>query len=83
MVKLTSTGTADVQTLKLPSGTSAILLTCETTPGRITFDGSNPTGGHVFPKDGSLQLELLGIGTTLKWVSTAAANAVLQITPLV
>lgn len=80
--QLTSTGTADVKTATVPEDTSAILITVETTNARVTLTGDAPsaTKGHVFPKDSLPVLLLVGVGTTIKVASTAAAASVVGIT---
>lgn len=81
---LTPTSTTDVKTFTVPLGMSAFWITAETNDGRITVDGTTPsaTVGHKVPKDQFPQLVLLGPGTVLKCVSTAAGNSVVQVTPL-
>lgn len=80
---------ADITTVSThtpPAGTSAFLISVETTSARVTFDGTNPgTAGtapsHVIPKDQMPQLFLMGAeGMSVKWVSTAAAVSLVQIT---
>lgn len=73
-----------VSTATIPKGTSAVWISVETTNARVTFDGTNPgTGGvapsNVIPKDSPPQLFTLGSGTTIKYVSTAAAVSVMQL----
>lgn len=78
---LTSTSTTDVQTATVPATASFVYATVETTNGRVTTDGTDPTTGtgHILQKDTSPVLLVFGAGSTVKWVSTAAANAVLQL----
>lgn len=80
----TPTTTTDTKTFTLPSGTSAFYITAETNDARITLDGTTPTAtvGHKIPKDQAPVLILCGPGTSLKCVSTAAGNSVVQVTPL-
>lgn len=77
-----SSGTADVQTLIPPADASACEITVETTNARMTVDGSTPsvTNGHVFPKDQLPHLKLIGPGSSIKWISIAAAASVVNVT---
>lgn len=82
--KLTSTGTSDVQSATIPKGTSMIAVTVETNPGRMTWDGTDPTGGvGPIAQNGVPPWHLLiGQGAVVKWVSTVAGSAVLQLSYL-
>ena len=82
--QLTSTGTADVQTATVPTGTSAVMISVETTNARATFEGTAPdaTHGHVLVKDLEPVLIPVGVGATIKVASTAAANSVVGLTYL-
>jgi hypothetical protein len=83
-----SPGTAvgDVKSIVLDGATAAILVTCETTSARVTFDGSDPSAASapstVIQKDQNPVLIPIGQGATVKWCSTAAAASVLQIAEL-
>ncbi len=74
----TSTGTANVQTLTVPAGANAVLISVETTNARVTSDGTTPsaTNGLVYQKDASPVF--VPLAETIKFVSTAAANSVLN-----
>ena len=78
----TSTGTGDVKTLTPPGDASAALISVETTAARMTFDGSTPAAanGHVFPAAQVPQTVLIGAGSVIKWISTAAANSIVNVT---
>lgn len=78
----TSTGTGDVKTLTPPPDTSACLISVETTSARMTFDNSTPAAGngHVFPTAQVPQMMLIGAGSVIQFASTAAANAIVNVT---
>ncbi len=80
----TSTGTADIKTITLPVGTSAILISVETTNARVTFDGTNPSAsnGQVFPFGQMPAYLPIGGGVVVKFASTAAANSTVNISAL-
>lgn len=83
--KFTSTGTADIQTVgDLPKGTSLVLVSVETNPGRFTLDGTDPSlgVGPIMPNGTPPWLLTVGQGVQIKWVSTVAGSAVLQLTYL-
>lgn len=82
--QLTSTGTGNVKTATIPTGTSAVLVSVETTNARVTFEGTAPdaTHGHVLVKDLEPVQINVGSGTTIKFASTAAANSVVGLTYL-
>ena len=71
-----------VQTFSIPKGTSAILLTCETTAARVTLDGTDPSAANapsiVIQAAANPVLIPVGPGATLKHVSTAGTASVLQ-----
>ncbi len=73
----TSTGVADVKTIVPPRDCTAMYLAAETNGVRITFDGTVPDGTQGMPLAAG-QRELFPIGRTIKFVSQAAANAVLH-----
>ena len=77
-----SSGTANVQTITLAGGTSAVYITVETTNARVTFDGSDPSAANapslVIPAAGLPVMFPVAGGTVIKWVSTAAAASILQ-----
>lgn len=72
----TSTGTANIQTLTPPAGAAGCYVTVSTTAARVTFDGTNPGAGAapglVLPAGFT---GLLPWAKTIKFASTAAANA--------
>lgn len=81
-----SANTGDVQTVTLPGGCSAYMVSCETANGRLSFDGVDPSGvGAACPiiyAGNPPQLILVRPGDRiLKWVSTAAAHAILIVVP--
>lgn len=79
MVVLTCPDTTTVQAKTSPGNCSAFLLTVETNDARITFDGSDPSGGtgsHVYPKSQPPQLLLLGPGTVVKAVAASGSSLV-------
>jgi hypothetical protein len=77
----TSTGTADVKTITPPKGASSALITVETTSARMTFDGSTPSSGNgiVVPTAALPLLIPVGVGCTIKFAATAAANSVVDV----
>lgn len=80
-----SPDTTTIKTLTPPRGCSAFKISVETTNARVTLDGSDPSAAsapsHVYPKDQPPILELLGSDRlVIKWVSTAAAASVVQVT---
>lgn len=78
-----SSGTADIKTLTPPTGAAAMLISAETTTARATFDGTDPSAGlgsHEIVKDQNPIYIPLGVGCFVKFVSTAAAASVVQIT---
>lgn len=79
--KLTSTGTADIKTATIPKGTSAIEITVETTPARVTFDGSDPSAGVGLICQHAQNPWFLpvGQGCTFKVVSTGGTSSVVQL----
>lgn len=76
----TSTGTADVKTINVPSGCSAVVLTAETNSARITFDGSTPGAGNgiVLPSGGMPFLIPTRRSSKIMFASVAAANCILD-----
>lgn len=76
--KLTSTGTSDVKTATIPGWTSAIHVTVETNPARITLDGTDPTTGvgNVYPASAGPILLLAGPGAILQAVATTGSSTV-------
>lgn len=71
--QVTSTGTANVQTLTAPPGAKAVLLACLTNGCYFTVDGSTPTAvnGMTLPS-GALPL-LLPVNGDIKVASQQAA----------
>ena len=80
--QLTPTTTSDYKTGTVPNGTSAILISVATTNARLSLDGNNPdaTHGHVIQKDTAPLLLPVAVAPIV--ASTAAANAVTDITYL-
>ena len=81
-VSVTSTGGSDVKTVIPPPTATACLLSCETTDGRFTCDGTTapgPAAGHLLKSAASAPL-FLPVAVALKWVSTAGTQSVLQVT---
>lgn len=78
----TSTGTGDVQTLTPPGNASAMQFCVETTNARMTLDGSTPsaTNGNVELAAQSPQFLPVGAGSQIKWISTAAAASIVNVT---
>lgn len=81
--RIVSTGSADVKTVTMPNGTSAIDLAVETTNARMTFDGTDPSAASapslVFPFGQVPVFRPVGPGTTIKFCSTAGTSSVLQL----
>jgi hypothetical protein len=82
--QLTSDAADDVQTATIPNGASAILVSVETTNARASFHGADPsdTVGHVIVKDLEPVFIPVGVGADIRVVSTASADAVVNITYL-
>lgn len=84
-IQATSTGTANVQTITLPKGTSAILIAAETTAARIVLDTATaPTATVGILIQPALQPVLIPVGDcqAVKFVSNAAANSIVTVIPL-
>ncbi len=85
----TSTGTADVKTITLEPNCSAIVCAAKTNPGFLSFNGSTPSSSNGIAIAVSAQPALLPCGYyshsghQLKWASSAAGNAVLDLLQLV
>lgn len=81
--RYSSANTSDVQTVVMPNNTSAIEFAFETNPGRVVFDGSDPSAVNapalIYPKDQVPVFRPVGPGGSIKYVSTAASPSVLQI----
>lgn len=81
-----SPDTTTIRTITLQNNTSAVWITVETTNARITVDGSDPSAASapstVVPKDSMPWLAPIGAAAVIKWVSTAAAASVVQVTEL-
>lgn len=77
----TSTSTSDVQSFTFPRGTSHVEFQVYTTDAWVTYDGTapSPTNGLLFPAGQTSVFRTLGQGTTLKFVSSAAAASTLSI----
>jgi hypothetical protein len=86
--QVTSTGTGNVQTVTLEPDCAALELSCRTTRGYLTFDGSTPSASNGLDIIAGAQAIVIPLGYNahsghqLKWASSAAANAVLCITQL-
>ena len=85
--QVTSTGTANLQSLAIPTGARALLISVETTDARMTFDGSTPgtTNGHVIKAGvNPFVIELGGaaIAPVVQFKSTAGANSIVDVTYL-
>lgn len=78
----TSTSTANVQTLTIPKGALALLVSVETTSARLTTDGSAPasTKGHVIQTAQNPLYLPFAAGATLKYASTAGTSSILNVT---
>lgn len=75
---LTSNNSSDAKTATVPNGTSAVEVTVETNPCRMTLtSGGDPTSatGLILQKDQMPWLMLVGQGCTLKFASTAPGTA--------
>lgn len=82
--KLTSTSASDVKTATIPRGTSMLAITVETNPGRMTWDGTDPSlgVGPIHPNGAPAYHLVIGQGAVFKWVSTVAGNAIAQLSYL-
>jgi hypothetical protein len=84
-VQTTSTGTADVKTITLEPSCHAIMVSARTTAGILTFNGSTPSSSNGLDVSAGANPTLLPLGYNLhgghqlKWASSAAANAVLNV----
>lgn len=78
-VQATSTGTSDVQTITVPANAKGCFICVETNAARVTFDGEAPgsTVGLVFPA--GVAPVFVPMASTIKFVSTAAANSVVDV----
>lgn len=81
-VAQTSTGIANVITFTPPKSAVAFLIACETNGCRVTLEGTTPDTTHGFPLPAGAVPMLVPIGAnaSVKAVSQAAANSVVQIT---
>jgi hypothetical protein len=80
--RLSSSGTSDTQTATVPLGTSAILLTVETTSSRMTLtSGGDPTSttGLIVQAGQMPWFIPVGQGCTFKFASTAGTASVIQL----
>lgn len=77
-LQTTSTGTADVKSIVAPADAVAVMLNCATNDARYTLDGSTPTAtqGLLLKKDQNPLY--IAAGKTIKFVSGAAANCVVD-----
>ena len=77
--RATSSGIANVQTLSPPAGTSACVLTVQTSNAQATFNGidASTTNGIILQKDASPIF--FPFAETIKFVSTAAVNSVVDV----
>lgn len=78
-VQQTSTGTADVKTFTKPALATACFITVETTNARVTFGGDTPdaSNGLIVLKDS--QPLYFPVAADIKFVSTAAANCIVNV----
>lgn len=78
--QVTSTSTANVQTVTPPAGARAALVSVETTSARVTFAGGAPSAtlGHVIPV--AQPPVLILTGDVFKFASTAGTSSVMNIT---
>lgn len=78
----TSPDASTVKTILPPKGTSAFEITVETTNARMTLDGTTPsaTNGHVIQKDNNPWYVPCTHDARIKWISTAGANSIVQVT---
>lgn len=79
--RLSSANSSDVKTATIPASTSAIHVTVETSPMRVTYDptGDPSTGvGVVYQHAQSPITLLIGPGSTIK-VSAQSAASVIQL----
>lgn len=81
-VQATSTGTGNVQSAAAPANAINCILSAETNAVRFTLDGSTPTSanGHVLPTGAVPFYVPTGWQGTIKFCSTVAGNATLNIT---
>lgn len=84
--RLSAANATDTQTATVPNNTSAILVTAETNPMRLTFGASSDpssasVAAHVIQKDQQPWHMLVGVGTVIKTCPTTGAG-VLQLTYL-
>ena len=72
--QLVSSGVSDVQTLSIPTSSSACFLGVEGADARITFDGTTPGSGNgvVYPA-GAVPAFLPIAGVTLKVASNTGS----------
>jgi hypothetical protein len=82
--QVTSTGTADVKTVGVPSSASAFLVSVETNGCRVTLDGSTPGATSLLIATtatfGPVTIPCVSWqGNTLKVASNAAANSIVTI----
>lgn len=79
-----SPDTSTIRSITAPGNASGCTITVETTSARMTFDGSDPSlasaPSHVFPAAQLPHFLPLGSGTVIRWVSTAAAASIVQVT---
>ena len=80
--RLTSANASSTATATVPAGTSAILVTVETTTCRMTLtSGGDPTSttGLILQKDTMPWFIPIGQGCTFKFASTAGTVSVIQL----
>lgn len=84
--RASSSTTSSVQTITIDAHTSAILITVETTAARLTLDGSDPSASSapsmVVQSAQNPLFVPVGSDTVIKFVSTAAAAAIVQVCEL-
>jgi hypothetical protein len=87
--QVTSTGTADVKTITLEPGSSAMLVDAKTNAGFLTFNGSTPSATNGLPIVNGAQPVLIPLGWyahsghQVKWASSVAGNSVLDLLQIV
>lgn len=83
--RLSSANTSSTVTATVPAGTSAVLISVETTACRMTLlAAGDPTSnvGHLLQPTSMPWTFLIGQGCTLKFASSAGTVSVIQISYL-
>ena len=78
---VTSTGTANVQSIPVPKGANAMFICAETTGARVTFDGTTPDATHGIVIIAGAQPLFVPIGAaqSIQFVSAAAGNSIVSV----